>query len=305
MAPLIQTFLNPVFPVFVIMLVGIVMGKRKVFVFKDAQTINRFVFYVLVPPVIFTLIYSAPLDQLDYSIITLYLLSETTIFAATASIVRFWLNRSKLESILLGMASCFVNHVFFILPIVTLLYGDRGVLPISAIISIDVVIFFCGMIMVLEVIAHRGDTYIKVAASFLRNPVLIAMVLGLTVNIVDLNLHDGVETFLSFAGKAAAPAALFSLGIIVADVRIRRVDSAALIVTGMKTMAHPLIVWILLFFLSGLDSDWGQTALVTAAGPCGAMPFVLALHYKIKADSIGMAIILSTVASLFTLSVLA
>jgi predicted permease len=35
------------------------------------------------------------------------------------------------------------------------------------------------------------------------------------------------------------------------------------------------------------------------------MPFVLALQYKIKADSIGMAIILSTVASLFTLSVLA
>ncbi len=287
------------------MLVGIVLGKRKVFEFKDAQTINRFVFYVLVPPVIFTLTYSAPLAQLDYSIITLYLLSETTIFVATASMVRFWLNRSNLESILLGMASCFVNHVFFILPIVTLLYGDRGVLPISAIISIDTVIFFCGMIMVLEVVAHRGDTYLKVTTSFLRNPVLIAMVLGLSANFMELSLHNGVETFLSFVGNAAAPAALFSLGIIVADVKIRRLDSATLLVTGMKTVVHPLIVWILLFLLPGLDSDWSQTVLVTAAGPCGAMPFVLALQYKIKADSIGMAIILSTVASLFTISILA
>ena len=305
MPPLIQTFLNPVFPVFAIMLLGIILGKKKVFEFKDAQTINRFVFYALVPPVIFTLTYSAPLGQLDYSIISLYFLSEMIIFVATASIVRFWLNRSKLESILLGMASCFVNHVFFILPIVTVLYGDRGVLPLSAIISIDTVIFFCGMIMVLEVVAHRGDTYLKVTASFLRNPVLIAMVLGLTANVVNLNLHEGIETFLSFTGNAAAPAALFSLGIIVADIRIGRLDSATLVVTIMKTVMHPLIIWLLLSSISGLDSDWSQTALVTAAGPCGAMPFVLALQYKIKADSIGMAIIVSTVASLFTLSVLA
>lgn len=305
MAPLIQTFLNPVFPVFAIMLIGIVLGKRKVFEFKDAQTINKFVFYALVPPVIFTLTYSAPLAQLDYSIITLYLLAETTIFAATASIVRFLLHRSSLESILLGMASCFVNHVFFILPIVKLLYGDRGVLPLSAFISVDIVIFFCGMIMVLEVVAHRDDTYLKVAASFLRNPVLIAMILGLSANFMRLSLPKGVETFLSFTGNAAAPAALFSLGIIVADIKMRRLDHATLLVSGMKTVVHPLIVWILLFLLPGLDSDWSQTALITAAGPCGAMPFVLALQYKIKADSIGMAIILSTVASLFTLSVLA
>jgi predicted permease len=131
------------------------------------------------------------------------------------------------------------------------------------------------------------------------------MILGLSANLKELSLHNGVETFLFFAGNAAAPAALFSLGIIVADVKIRRLDSATLIVTGMKTVVHPLIVWILLLLLPGLDSDWSQTALVTAAGPCGAMPFVLAMQYKIKADSIGMAIILSTVASLFTLSVLA
>lgn len=302
---IVQTFLNPVFPVFAIMLLGIILGKRKVFDFRDAQTINRFVFYALVPPVIFSLVYSAPLGQLNYTIIILYVVAETTIFAITAYTVRTWLKRSKLESMLLGMASCFVNHVFFILPIVTVLYGDRGVVPLSVIISIDMVIFFCGMIMALEVVAHRGDSYLKVGASFLRNPVLAAMALGLATNLMGLQLHDGLKTFLSFAGSAAAPAALFSLGIIMAEVRISRIDGAALLVTAMKTFVHPLFIWILLSLVNGLDSNWTRTVLVTAAGPCGAMPFVLALQYKIKADSIGMAIIISTIASLFTLSVLA
>lgn len=302
---IVQTFFNPVFPIFAIMLLGIILGKRKVFDFRDAQTINRFVFYALVPPVIFSLIFSAPLSQINYTIITLWVLAEATLFAITAYSVRIWLKRSKLESMLLGMASCFVNHVFFILPIVTVLYGDRGVLPLSAIISIDTVIFFCGMIMALEVVAHRGDSYLKVGASFLRNPVLVAMILGLAANLLGLSLHGGLKTFLSFAGSAAAPAALFSLGVIMADVKISRVDGAATVVTAMKTVVHPLFIGLLLSSITGLDGDWSKTVLLTAAGPCGAMPFVLALQYKIKADSIGMAIIYSTVASLFTISVLA
>lgn len=302
---IVQTFLNPVFPIFTIMFLGIILGKRKVFDFRDAQTINRFVFYVLVPPVIFSLIYSTPLGQINYTIITLWVLAEATIFTITLLIVRTWLKRGRLESMLLAMASCFINHVFFILPIVTVLYGDQGVLPLSAIISIDTVIFFCGMVMALEVVAHRGDSYLRVGASFLRNPVLGAMALGLAVNLMDLDLHDGVNTFLSFTGKAAAPAALFSLGVIIADVKISRVDSAALVVTAMKTIVHPLSIWLLISLLGSLDPDWSKTALLTAAGPCGAMPFVLALQYKIKADSIGTAIIYSTIASLVTISVLA
>ncbi len=287
------------------MLLGMILGRKKVFDFDDAQTINRFVFYGVLPPLIFSLTYGAPLGQLNGAVIVLYLVSEAILFSLTAGLVRFWLKRSLLESILLGMAAGFVNHVFFILPIVTLLYGEQGVLPLSAIIAIDTVIVFCGMIMGLEIVSRRGESYLSVGASLLRNPVLAAMALGLIVNIMGLSLHGGIQTFLSFASKAAAPAALFSLGIIMSEVRASRVDGAALLVTGMKIIAHPLILWLLFSSISIPDTNWGRTALLTAAGPCGAMPFVLALQYKIKADSIGVAIIYSTVASLLTLSIIA
>ena len=287
------------------MLLGIILGRKKVFNFDDAQTINRFVFHGVLPPLIFSLTYGAPLGQLNGTVIVFYLLSETILFSLTVVLVRFWLKRSLPESILLGMAAGFVNHVFFILPIVTLLYGEQGVLPLSAIIAIDTVIVFCGMIMGLEIVSHRGDSYLSVAVSLLRNPVLAAMALGLTVNIMGLNLHGGIQTFLSFASKAAAPAALFSLGIIMSEVRASRVDDAALLVTVMKIAGHPLVLWLLFSSIGTLDASWGRTVLLTAAGPCGAMPFVLALQYRIKADSIGVAIIYSTVASLVTLSIIA
>ena len=305
MPPIVQTFLNPIFPIFAMMLLGIILGRRKVFTFDDAQTINRFVFHGVLPPLIFSLTYGAPLGQLNIGAISLYLVSEAVVFSLTAGLVRFWLRRSLPETILLSMAACFVNHVFFILPIVTLLYGDQGVLPLSAIIAIDTVIVFCGMITALEIASHRGDSYLNIAASLLRNPVIAAMSLGLIVNGMGLTLHEGIETFLLFAGKAAAPAALFSLGIIMAEVRVSAIDTAALAVTAMKIIAHPLLLWLLFSLVSGLDAGWSRTVLLTGAGPCGAMPFVLALHYRIKADSIGVAIIYSTIASLVSLSIIA
>jgi predicted permease len=305
MPPIVQTFLNPIFPIFAMMLLGIILGRKKVFNFNDAQTINRFVFHGVLPPLIFSLTYAAPLGQFNGAVIVLYLVSETILFGLTAVLVRVWLKRSLPESILLGMAAGFVNHVFFILPIVTLLYGEQGVLPLSAIIAIDTVIVFCGMIMGLEIVSRRGDSYLSVAASLLRNPVLAAMALGLIVNLLGLNLHGGIQTFLGFASKAAAPAALFSLGIIMSEVRSSRVDVAALLVTIMKIVAHPLALWLLFLLTGNLGKGWGRTMLLTAAGPCGAMPFVLALQYRIKADSIGVAIIYSTVASLLTLSIIA
>lgn len=305
MSAIVQTFLNPIFPIFTIMLVGIVLGKRKVFTFSDAQTINRFVFYGVLPPLVFSLTYGAPLDQLNFLVISLYFLSEVMVFSLTTALVRLWLKRDLAESILLGMASCFVNHVFFILPIVTLLYGDQGVLPISAIITIDTIVVFCGMIMGLEIAAHRRDSLHKVGVSLLRNPVLVGVVCGLAFNLGSIDLHEGVDTFLAFSGKAAAPAALFSLGIIVSGIRLSRIDHGALLVTVMKIVVHPLLLWLLFSLAGSLDGSWSRAALLAAAGPCGAMPFVLALQYKIKPDSIGAAIIYSTVASLITLSIIA
>jgi malonate transporter and related proteins len=305
MSAIVQTFLNPIFPIFTMMLIGMVLGKRKVFTFSDAQTINRFVFYGALPPLVFSLTYGAPLGQLNFTVIGLYFLSEMTVFSLTAILVRSWLNRTISESFLLGMAACFVNHVFFILPIVTLLYGDPGVLPISAIITIDTVIVFCGMIMGLEIASHRGESLDKVAVSLLRNPVLIGVAFGLIFNIGSIDLHGGIVTFLAFAGKAAPPAALFSLGIIVSGLRISRIDHGALLVTAMKIVIHPLVLWLLFLMTGSLDGYWTKSSLLTAAGPCGAMPFVLALQYRVKADSIGAAIIYSTVTSLITLSIIA
>jgi predicted permease len=74
----------------------------------------------------------------------------------------------------------------------------------------------------------------------------------------------------------------------------------------LKVIVHPLLAWLLLSSATTLTNPaWTSTALLVAAGPCGAMPFVLALQYKINVTTIARAIGYSTLVSLITLAVMA
>ncbi len=305
MQGVVQSFLNPIFPVFAIMLLGIIFAKRGLFDVSAAQAINRFVFFVAVPALLFSLMSRAPLGLVDYRLLARYFISEIVIFTIGAIIARLVFKKGAGEAILLGMAASFVNHVFFILPIASVLYGEQAAVPITAIIVIDTTVVFAGTIIGLEIASHRGESIWQVLRLFVRNPVLMAIAAGLLVNIGAIPVHEGIVTFTNFTGAAAAPAALFSLGIILAGTRITKIDHAALATTGLKVLMHPLIAWLLFRSLDDLEPLWRDPALLVAAGPCGAMPFVLAVQYKIRAETIGIAIIYSTIASLFTLAVIA
>jgi len=305
MQTIFETFLNPIFPVFAIMLVGVVFAKRGLFDIAAAQAVNKFVFFVAVPALLFSLLSRAALGTVDLRLLGFYFLSEIVLFTVGVAVTRLFFKCELGESLLLGMATCFVNHVFFILPIANIIYGEQAVVPITAIIVMDSTLIFGGTIIGLEIASHRDQSLWQIMRIFVRNPVLMSIITGLLVNVLGLNVHEGIRTFTSFAGSAAAPAALFSLGVILAGTKGSVLDLPAMTAAGLKVLLHPLVAW--LFFTSFVDISqfWRDPAILVAAGPCGAMPFVLAVQYKIRAQSIGMAIIYSTVASLLTLSIIA
>ena len=70
-----------------------------------------------------------------------------------------------------------------------------------------------------------------------------------------------------------------------------------------KLVAHPVALF-LAFGAAGVGPDWSAPLLVAAAGPSGAMPFVIALQYGVATETIAKAVLVSTVLSLFTLAAL-
>ncbi len=299
-----DVFFNAVLPVFTVIVVGYAFGRSEQFDFPAAAAINRFVFFAALPLLLFRLIGTSPFEQFDWYLVLAFLLTEFVVYVAGFLVSRFWFRRSNAESLLLGMSVAFANQVFFVLPIARQLYGDAGAMPVVAISTFDVIVLLAGTIIILDAI-QEGKLSVspaQIARLFLRNPPIIGIFAGVVASIVGFPIVGGIDFFARFVGETAAPCSLFALGLILATQTDDRRFSLPIAISGLKLVGMPLVAWVLISGVFQVGSEWATPAMLVAAGPAGAMPFVLALRYQIPVTAIARTILISTLGSLITVT---
>lgn len=298
---MLSTLSDPILPIFAILAIGVLAGLRGWFDVAFARTLNRFVFYIAQPALVFFVVARAPFAAFDYRALGLYLVTEIAVYALGYWVTRRYFGRDRREALLLGMTCAFVNHVFYILPIAERIYGEEAVSTIAGIIIVDIALLFCGTILILDVMKAGTARPLKIAGMMARNPAFLAIVAGLAVYLAEPLAPQGLFTFAEFVGNAAPPASLFALGIIVAGANFRKPGGATWAVVGIKTLVQPALL-LALFAMIDVDLDKADIALLVAAGPSGAMPFVIGLQYNVKTETIARAILISSGFTLFTLA---
>lgn len=214
---MLTTLANPILPVFAILALGYVLNRAGLFDVSVAQAINRFVFYVATPALIFSIIAEAPIERFELRPLGLYFGTQVVVYVGTALFMHRVLGRATGESLLLGMTTTFVNHVFFVLPIAERVYGAATAQLISGIVLVDAAFWFCGTVLVVDLMQAKRPSVKKVVGLLVKNPFLIAAALGVMTWSARPIIPEGVFTYATFAGGAAAPTALFVLGIILAS----------------------------------------------------------------------------------------
>ena len=298
---MLETLADPIVPIFAILAIGVACGWRGWFDADFARTLNRFVFFIAQPALVFFIVARAPFAAFDYRALGLYLLSEIAVYALGYWVTRRFFGRDRREALLLGMTCAFVNHVFYVLPIAERIYGEEAASLIAGIIIVDVALLFCGTILILDVMKAGSASPLRVAGMMGRNPAFLAILAGLAANLAEPLSPQGLFTFAEFVGSAAPPASLFALGIIIAGADFRRPGGATFSVVGIKVLVHPLLLFAMIA-VGEIDVDKADVAMLVAAGPCGAMPFVIALQYGVRTDTIARAILISSVLTLFSLA---
>ena len=287
-------------PIFAVSAIGFVLARMGRVTTRDAEGVNLFALRVAVPALVFHLLAEADLPAYDWGVLLAYLAAEIAVYALTFAICRYGFGVERREALLLGMAAIFVNGVFFVLPIATLLYGPGAGQVVTGIVVFDSTLIFGGTIFLCDYLGPREAGLGRVIARFTGNPMIIGMALGLGVSVLGLPLPQGVETYVGFVGAAAAPAALFALGVILAKARLAAGRRVVPVVIAMKMLGQPLVAFLLIGALA-MPGDWSTTAILFTAGPAGAMPFVIALGNGIRTERIALVVIATTIISLVTL----
>ena len=136
------------------------------------------------------------------------------------------------------------------------------------------------------------------------HPFILATIAGILAAAVGLKLPVAMDRFLSFLASAAAPCALFALGITVALRPIKRVPTELPVLLLIKLVVHPILVYAVLTWLGGIDPLWIKTAILMACLPPAANVFVLASQNRTYVERASSAILIGTLVSVATVTAL-
>lgn len=304
---MLHVLTHNILPVFALLALGFIMGRAKAASQDEARAVNRIAFLVLQPPLIFMLLTGLDLQAVRYDAIGIYFACEVIGF-----IVTFWIAKALFkcplpEAWLMGMAVVFVNSLLYIWPISTLIYGESGAIPISAIVALDASVTFAFFIITMELFSGKSSDQSSALRAalpkILRNPILITIILSLTLNLVNIPIPEPIQTAARFAGAGAAPMTLFAMGVVLSANTISPNATIAGI-SAMKLLGFPALIW-LGFATVSPENAWSDLFLLNSAGPSGAMAFSLALLHGVSARNIAPVIVWTSILSLFSLAWLA
>ena len=107
---------------------------------------------------------------------------------------------------------------------------------------------------------------------------------------------------MQFLQNAAAPCALFTLGVTVALRPLKKMPWEVPFTTVVKLILHPLLMFLLLSLFGPFDQLWVYTAVLMAALPPALNVFVFARQYDTWVEQASGAVLVGTLVSVFTLT---
>lgn len=301
--------ISALIPVVLLIGIGFIAGKRRWIRADAVRDLSNLVFLVLGQALLFRTMSTVHIEQLDFKPVALYFAVAGMLFAVLV-VVRGATSRAAVEA----LAGVFSNTVMIGVPLVGLAYGEAGLVLLFTLISLHALILLTLATIVLELLAAReAEQRAKGSPKHLlatvglavRNavvhPVPLPIIAGLLFAQTGLTLPVVVDRPLQLLGGGFGPVALVLVGVTLAQSAIGQHIKAALAISGIKMLLHPLLMAGvgLLFGLRGLPLS---VMVLAAALPIGANVFLFSQRYQVAQKLITASMAVSTLLALASLS---
>ena len=297
---MIQILINSFLPVSLLILLGYFTAKKTIFQYEDALSIIKYIGVIAVPALTLNMTVSISFANINWLLISSYIISELVIYLTAIFIAKYFFKLKWNDTILIGMASSFANHLLFIYPIALNEYGPELIDPIKAVIGFDVIFLVINLI-ILEFIKFKNLDLKKIILKQFSNLPLLALLSGLLIVFLDLNLPTSVKRSLEFISGSAAPCALFAAGIILSQ-KIEQTElKVSNLIIGFKIFLHPLVAILIIWHLNEIEFSISETTIMVAAAPVGLMALVFSAQYNVNPNAITRALLISTLLSIISI----
>lgn len=302
-----QAVINLALPVFAVIAAGLVAGRFGLMTASDSQSLNKFVFRFAMPAALFGLTATtAPPGTEALALAAAYAVAGLTAIFGGYYMARFLFPVSKQEAGAHGFSSTLGNAVFLGLPIALTIEGWARPYVVLMLVE-GIVMIGIGAILM----APREDNpslrtrIVEAVMGPLRNPLVAAAATGFIFSALGGALPSSAERFFDILGRAAGPAALFSLGLFLSTHRFPKLEAVAGRVASiaiMKMAALPAIALGTAYLLGVADPAYLGALALFVFVPSGVGAFVMASQYGVYETEAAAAVSVTTLISVLTVS---
>lgn len=288
---------NVLAPIFLV--IGLAVLVDRLFA-PDPRAFSRAVIYLFSPCLVFDGIARSNLRAHELGLIVAVATVSSLVMALVGwGLARLFRFDRRLESAFI-LSIVLVNAGNYGLPLNEFAFGAAGLQrAIVYYVVTAVVANTLGVYLASRGAASVGRSLLNV----LTVPLPYATALGFVVNMTAIQLPVPVARMVSLLAQAAVPCMLLILGLQLSRTSVKgRIGPIALAAVTRLGIA-PLVAFPLVMLL-GLSGLAGQVSIIEASMPTAVMGGVLATEFGSDAEFTTAVILVSTLASIITLSVL-
>lgn len=298
----LQAVIDALAPTLLIIALGAGLARRGFLGTGFIADLNRLAFYLCLPCLIFMSVAGTSIGMGEVLSPAAVLLGVTLLSCVLAGLWAYW---RGLRGGALGafMQAGFRGNLAFIgLPTLTYAFGGMGLpdrerlLGMAVLVMMPVMIFY-NVLSVICLLGSRGvwrrEDVLRLVTSIAKNPLIIALLLGLLVSQMGWGLPTFLDRAVRSVGMAAGPIALLCIGASMGTVGLGHRWRPALEAALCKVVLVPLLAWGGCVLL-GLGQTDTFVVLLFASCPVAGASYIMAKQMGGDEVLAAGAIVLST-----------
>ena len=268
------SILSSLLPVFLIIICGYGLKKSKFPGNEFWPGAERLVYYILFPSLLFSS--SAGASWEFYSISSMVWAILATMFIMSGLLLILRPRLAKKDASYTSVFQGSIRFTSYIgLAAAFSLFGEEGLYLAAVLITVLIPLVNVLSVMVLVRYGGQEGGWYWIFTTVLKNPLIIACLAGMLVNLLGWQLPGIVENLATILGRGALPLGLLAVGASLHFSAIKKTGSEIIYACLLKLILLPILMW-LNCTLFGVDSLSTAVAVLFAALPGSPLSYILA-----------------------------
>lgn len=286
---------------FILMAVGYIANKTKIMDDESNKKISKLVINITSPAIVIDSVIGNKIeDKLEVFIVFILAILPFVLFPILSKLMVKIIKvpdktRGALETMLV-----FPNMGFMGIPVIGGIYGSDAVFYVSIFMLIFNVAFFSYGIATLS--SQSGN---KFNIKNMINPGVVSSLIAIFIFVFEIPFPILLSKSIGIIGDVTTPLAMLVIGSTIATVPMKEVflEKKIYIVTFIRLIAYPVIIWLLLKNFIGNETLLGVAVLLSGM-PVAANVVMACNEYGGDSEFVSKGIFLTSLLSIFTLPLL-